>query len=170
LKSWTKEFVVAQIGQPFGLEGFVKTKSFSGETAHLENLKEAVLQKNGSRKVYGIEKIQYSGGSLLVKFAGFDTPEAVKVLAGAEVIAGREYAAPLADGEFYIEDLKGLEVFFEKRKIGCITDILEGGGGNLAEIELVSGGVRLVPFRNEFFGEINLDDGKAELLADWVLD
>ena len=107
---------------------------------------------------------------MLMRFAGIDSPEAAGVLKGAEIIAGREFAAPLKKGEYYIEDLKGLEVVdIEGTVLGQIKNVLEGGGGYLAELKLLSGKQRLVPFRNEFFGEIS-DEGKIPLLENWILD
>ena len=47
--------------------------------------------------------------------------------------------------------------------------MLEGGGGNLAEVKLPAGEKRLVPFRNEFFGDVDLNGGKIVLLEPWIL-
>ena len=109
--------------------------------------------------------------TLLIRFTGIDNPEAAALLKGAEIITGREFAAPLKTGEFYIEDLKSLAVIYGNGEVlGHITDIIEGGGGFLAEIKLISGAVKLVPFRSEFFGEINFNQAKIELLEPWVLE
>ena len=111
------------------------------------------------------------GDTLLIRFSGVETPEAASLLKGAEIVAGREFAAPLGEGEFYIEDLKGLEVTGQNGEtLGHIIEIVEGGGGFLAEVLLVLGGAKLIPFRKEFFGDINFDLGKIELLEFCVLD
>jgi 16S rRNA processing protein RimM len=169
----TESFVVGLIGSPFGLEGFVKAQSLSGETDHLTVRAELTLRRDGKDEVYAVEtwKLRASSGVLLVKFAGIDTPEEAKALKGAEIIAGRIHAAPLKPGEFYVEDLKGMEVAAGGGEVlGRITDIIEGGGGELAEIRLNSGETRLVPFRGEFFGDINPETGKAALLERWILE
>ena len=109
--------------------------------------------------------------TLLIRFSGIDNPEGASLLKGAEIIVEREFAAPLAEGEYYIEDLKGLEVADgEGNVLGHIVSMVEGGGGNLAEIKLLSGETRFAPFRKEFFGDIDLETGKIELLEPWVLD
>jgi 16S rRNA processing protein RimM len=170
----TESFVVGLAGAPFGLKGFVKVRSLSGETDHLTARTELTLRQDGREKVYTVEAWEFHSGPspvLLVKFAGIDSPEEAKTLRGAEIIAGRTHAAPLKPGEFYVEDLKGLEVVAAGGEVvGRITDIIEGGGGDLAEIRLNSGETRLVPFRGEFFGDINLETGKAALLERWILE
>ena len=176
-------FITALIGPPFGLSGRVKVSALSGETAHLIGLKKAVLclknEKNeGAEKEFIIEEVFSS--PLSVKFKGIDSPEAARTLLGAEIIVSREQAAPLDEGEFYIEDLRGLEVFAKGSQVGIISDIIEGGGGFLAEIQLLqrekqteekeTAEKRLVPFRNEFFGLIDTKKGRAELLHTWILE
>ena len=107
----------------------------------------------------------------MIRFEGVENPETAALLKGAEIIAGREYAAPLSKGEYYIEDLKGLELVSpEGTVLGHITDIVEGGGGDLAEVLLVSGEKRFVPFRKEFFGNMDLEAGKITLLELWILE
>jgi 16S rRNA processing protein RimM len=170
----TERFTAGLIGAPFGLKGFVKVKPLSGEPDHLLALKSVVLRQNNTEKTIKIEETAGAFPSVLVKFEGFDSPEAAKSLCGAELLVDRAQAAPLKDGEFYIEDLKGLAVVDiepeDSEIIGYIADIIEGGGNSLAEIRLTTGETRLVPFRNEFFGEIDLEKGRVELLRRWILE
>jgi 16S rRNA processing protein RimM len=150
-------------------------------------LKSVCLRQGDSNKLFTIEEIMPLGSSpeqqednsgefLLVKFEGIDSPEAAKALAGAELIGDRSQAAPLKNGEYYIEDLKGLEVIAGVQDssgddiLGHITNILEGGGGELAEIKLLSGEIKLIPFRKEFFGDISLEKHQAVLLEQWILE
>ncbi|MCL2007029.1 MAG: ribosome maturation factor RimM [Treponema sp.] len=160
------------VGSPFGLKGFVKVKSLSGETNHFHKLKKITLRKGGKEEVREVAEIQEQGNEqLLMRFKGIEDPEAAKSLNGAEIIAEREFAAPLKNGEYYIEDLKGLKIVAADGAIlGNIIDIIEGGGGFLAELKLLSGDLRLVPFRREFLGEIDQVSGKVELLEPWILE
>ena len=106
-----------------------------------------------------------------MRFEGINTPEAAGALKGAEIIAGREFASPLKEGEFYVEDLKKLEVVNPEGKVlGRLTDVIEGGNGSLAEVLLPSGKKTLAPFRAEFFGKVDLAAEKIELLEPWILE
>ncbi|MDR1863214.1 MAG: ribosome maturation factor RimM [Treponema sp.] len=169
----TESFVVGLVGSPFGLKGFVKVRSLSGETEHLTALTELTLRQDGRDRVYPVEawEVQaHPSRILLAKFAGIDAPEEAKGLNGAEIVAGRTQAAPLKPGEFYVEDLKGLDLVCDGEVLGRITDMIEGGGGDLAEVRLLSGETRLVPFRKEFFGDVNPEAGKAALLERWIVE
>jgi 16S rRNA processing protein RimM len=104
-----------------------------------------------------------------MKLQGIDSPEAAKSLSGAELIVQREQAAPLEEGEFYVEDLRSLEVVYAGRTIGHITGVIEAGGGSLIEIRLASGETKLIPFRDEFLGDVDIEAKRAVLLQDWIL-
>jgi len=165
-------FVIGLVGAPFGVNGFVKIHSCSGETDHLLKLQSVIISKDGKEQVRQIEESTAAGGStpmVHMRFAGISTPEEAKTLNGAQLLASREQAAPLGDGEYYIEDLKGLPVLTsDGTAIGCITDIIEGGGGELAEIKLTSGEKHLIPFRSEFL-EVT-GKNSAILKHQWILE
>ena len=166
-----ERFTLGLVGAPFGLEGFVKVKPFSGETDHFTRLEKVTLKQKEKEKIWDIAEVTPRGDFLLLRFTGIDSPEAAALLKGAEIIVGREYAAPLKEGEYYVEDLKGLEVIENGGKVlGHITDVVEGGGGQLVEVMLLSGEKRFAPFRNEFFGELSLEGGKIVLLEPWILE
>ena len=159
------------MGAPFGLKGFVKVKPFSGETAHLSDLARVTLRQGEKEENREVEEVIPQVDALLLRFSGIQSPEAAKALKGAEVIVDSEYAAPLKEGEYYVEDLKGLEVVtVAGESLGRIADVVEGGGGDLLEIALSGGKKRLAPFRKEFFADANLEEGKITLLERWVLE
>jgi 16S rRNA processing protein RimM len=171
----TDKFIIGQIGAPFGLKGSVKVRSMSGEIEHLLELESVVLSKDGKERIYKIEESSPALPAVLMRFEGINNPEAAKALNGAQLIAGREHSAPLGEDEHYIEDLKGLPVVAASDTknddlIGHVTDIIEGGGGDLVEIKLIGGEKKLVPFRKDFFHEINLKKGKIVLQNLWILE
>ena len=165
----TEKFIIGQVGAPFGVKGFVKIRSSSGEVNHLLDLKSVIVSKDGEEQLLKIGEI--SSSPLAIRFEGIDNPEKAKTLSGSVLLAGRDEAAPLSEGEFYIEDLKGLAVLgIDGETIGHVTDIVEGGGGELVEIKLTSGELRLVPFKKEFFTEISPSKNKLVLQNLWILE
>jgi 16S rRNA processing protein RimM len=179
----TGRFVVGLVGAPFGLKGFVKVRPLSGEIDHLLKLTRVTLRRNGTETTVDIETAAPAPPQVVMKFAGIDSPEAAKTLGGAELVTGREQASPLKPGEYYVEDLRGLAVVAEAGDaaeavgsgqsaeiLGYITGVVEGGGGDLAEVRLPTGEHRFVPFRGEFFAPPDLDSGRIALLKRWILE
>jgi 16S rRNA processing protein RimM len=137
----------------------------------------------GGERRFEVEEITGSGASAFIKFKGVDSPEVARLLTGAELIVGREEAAVLGENEFYVEDLRGIRVVAacegavsgeadaeDGEVLGTVIDVVEGGGGELLEMRLPSGELRLVPFRSEFFGEVELAKGRVVLLKRWILE
>jgi len=167
----TDKFIIGVAGAPFGVKGFIKIRSFSGEIDHLLKLKSVVVSIDGKERELQIEESAPAPPSVLMRFAGINSPEAAKAFTGAQLLAGRDQAAPLGEGEFYIEDLKGLPVITEEGEtLGVIIDVIEGGGGDLVEIALAGGEKKLIPFRKEFFKEVSMQEKKAVLQNIWILD
>jgi len=168
----TEKFIIGHVGAPFGVKGFVKVRTCSGEIDHLLKLQSVIVNKGGEEKLLDIEENMPSCPGLLIRFKGIDSPEAAKALNGAQIIVSREQATPLGESEFYIEDLKGLPVLSDNGEIiGHVMDIIEGGGGELVEIKLLLGGENhLVPFRKEFFTEISPEKGRLKLHDLWILE
>jgi len=177
VKQMTEKFIIGLVGAPFGVNGFLKVRSCSGEIDHLLSLKSVIVRKDGKEQLLKIEEIAPALPAVLIRFADIDSPEAAKEFTGAQLLAGRDQAAPLNEGEFYIEDLKGLPVVSLAGEngesgdtLGIMTDIIESGNGELAEIQLSSGERRLVPFRSEFFPEIDPQNGRIVLQNLWILE
>jgi 16S rRNA processing protein RimM len=170
-----ERFVVGLVGAPFGLKGFVKVKPLSGEIDHLLKLQSAVLRLGGAEKTVAIEESAAALPQVVMKFAGIDSPEAAKTLGGGEIIVRREEASPLGPGEFYVEDLRGLAVVAAAENggagetVGRVAGIVEGGGGDLVEIRLLDGELKLVPLRKEFFAPPEPETGRLVLLERWIL-
>jgi 16S rRNA processing protein RimM len=168
----TEQFVAGIVGAPFGLKGFVKVKPLSGEIDHLLKLTSVTLRQGEKEWTLAIEESAAIPPAAAIRFADFDSPEAAKALRGAQLLISRKDAAPLQRGEFYIEDLKGLAVLAADsgEVLGHIADIIEGGGGDLAEIRLNNGETRLVPFRKEFLTGIDLAKKRVMLQNLWILE
>ena len=165
------QFVVGIIGPPFGLKGYVKVRSLSGETEHLLSLDTVTLRHHDRERVFQIDAVEERGAILLMKFQGINAPEEAKSIQGAELIVPRGKGAALGADEYYVEDLRGIRIQQEDgTPVGTVLDVLEGGGGNLLEVALSQGGIRLVPFRSEFLGDIDLEGGYTTLLAPWILE
>jgi 16S rRNA processing protein RimM len=168
----TKRFVAGIVGAPFGLKGFVKVKPLSGEIEHLLKLDSVILRQGEQEREFSIEESAAIPPAVAIRFAGFNTPEASQALKGAELMVERKDAAPLQEGEFYVEDLKGLAVLLADgaEPLGHIIGVIEGGGGDLAEICLNDGEKKLIPFRKEFFSDIDLEKKQLILQNQWILE
>ncbi len=198
-----EHFVVGIVRGTHGLAGNCKVESTSGEFQHFTGMKDVVLRKNGVESRRTIEKVGFGSGILYIKFRGIDNPEDGKKLSGSEILVPREYACPCGEDEYYVEELKQCQLVYSGGSarglaagaapaaddfvvVGTITDVLEGGAGDLLEVVLSescdllpqdlratsSGKARkvLIPFRKEFIGTVDIEGRRVQLMHLWILE
>ena len=163
-----EKLAVGIVRTSHGVQGYVKVKSFSGETAHFSGMREVLLVKDNREKVYRIEAVKTVHEGVLIKFEGVDSPEAGKLLSGSEIWVERNLSAPLEDGEFYAADVQGCHLIYLGEDVGVVKSIIENGATDLLEIK-VEGGTKIVPLTEQFIGTIDVQTKTIELKDDWVL-
>ena len=163
-------FVIGIIRTSHGVEGFLKVKTLSGETDHFYRLKNVFLKKEGKEKTFDVEKVKPFGGDVLLKVKGIDNPEEAKLFSNWEILVDRKDAAPLAEGEYYNSDLCACSLIRNSEVLGKVVSVIEGGAGDLLEIETTNGKVILIPFINEWIGTVDLQKKEIELKEGWDLE
>ncbi|MCG8451586.1 MAG: ribosome maturation factor RimM [Spirochaetales bacterium] len=165
--SGTQNICIGAVRTAWGVRGWVKLISFSGEWQHFSDLETVSLRprKGGVAREYQVEGFRLHHGGGLLKFAGIESPEAAKTLSGCEILVSKEQGAPLQDDEWYLSDLVGLQMIASDGQIfGTVVGVVESAD-DLLEVERSSGSRFLVPFRKEFVGEPDLENGTVELTA-----
>ncbi|TFH03697.1 MAG: 16S rRNA processing protein RimM [Spirochaetales bacterium] len=164
------ELVAGFIRTSFGVKGEVRIESYSGEYEHLFRRKKLVVRMPGKSVEYEIVSNRMAHGHAIVKLLGIDTPEAAKVLRGAEIVVPRDDASALKNDEYYYADLMGLQVRTGSESRGTITAILENGSALLLEVTGQDETKHLVPFGSAFIGTVDIDSGYLEVVNPEVLE
>ena len=180
------QLVVGFIRGVHGFSGESKVESASGEYEHLLKLKEVTLQHGELKKETTVEAVSLGHAVAYIKFAGIDSDTELKKYSGWEILAERKYCKPLNKDEWYIEDLRDCSLIYEGKDapatliapngkyavVGTITDVMEGGGGNLLEVSLAESCDRkvLVPFNKEFIGKVDIKNKTVQLMHLWILE
>ena len=159
----------------YGVKGDIKVSSYSGETAHFLPLKEVFLKKGNVQKRFDVERVQELNGDILLKLRNLDSPEAAKMYATWDIMVPREFASPLAEGEFYYCDLFGSVLLHDGSRIGVVKSVIDNGASALLEIECDADedGKRrtvLVPFLDQFIGDVDIKNKTIELKETWFFE
>jgi len=164
------ELVIGRVRSSFGKDGEIKVESLSGETSHFSNLRSIILRTGTRTERFEVERVRPIHRAILMKLVGVDTPEAASTLRGREIVVDRALAVPLEPGEYYYADLDGLEVRLAGSAVGRVAAIWESGSVPLLELVLKDGSSRLVPFQSRFFGDVDLENERIELLDEEILE
>mgnify|MGYP002853747025 CR=1 FL=1 len=202
-----EQFIVGFIRAPHGVSGNFKVESASGEFEHFYAMKEVTLRdgKTGDSKLCKVESVDEGADTLYMKLEGINSPEDVRKLSGWQIVVPRKYAKKLGKNEWYIEDLKNCALNFypEQGKdglavwtaptvgkaitVGTITDVIEGGSGNLLEVllaencDLLADNIKYnsdkkkvrtvyVPFNPNFVRNVDVKNKCIQLMHLWILE
>ncbi len=169
----SRKILIAKVTAPHGIRGELKIVAFCDELDDLEKF--PLWDKNGEKLDLSINKgskaadKRTKNGDLMatVKIAGIDDRNASELARGMEIFANREDFAEISDEDvFYIADLIGMDVVNRGDKVAKVLNVHDFGAGTMLEIEFLDGKtpkgyekVENIPFKDEFFPEVNLDEG-----------
>ena len=159
----TDKFRVGVITKTHGIKGEVSVFPTTDDNDRFEYLEKCYI-KTGNKytevKVFGCK---YFKNTVILKFEGLDKIEDVEKYIRSEIYVDRDDALALEDGEYYLADLIGLDVYEENgNKLGKIKDYLETPVQIVYIIEQEEEGKKdiMIPDVPEFIKDINLEENK----------
>ena len=152
---------IGQIVNTFGIKGFVKIYPYVDDITRFDDLEDVyILQKKQETKLK-IEEVKYQKNMVLVKFKGIETVEQAENLRNAYVEIDRKDAIPLEEGQYFIADLLGLDVFLDTgEKLGILDDIFNNGSTDIYVVKNELGKQFLLPYIDEVIKNIDLENEK----------
>ena len=145
--------VVARLLRARGIKGELAAFPL---TEHPERLKTVYVRDTPLE----VERAWTHKDRLILKFRGVDTRTDAEKLEGAEVSIPSEERPPAPDGEYYLSDLVGCEVFDAARRIGVVTGWQDNGGPPLLEVNDL-----LIPFARSICVKIDMEKRRISVKA-----
>ena len=151
--------LVARVARPRGVKGEVACDLLTDFPERFDRLEELVaVFPGGGRRRLKLEGHWFHGGRVVLKLAGYDSPEAAAALAGCELAVPESEAVELEEGEFYDWQLEGCRVeTVEGREVGAVREVLHTGGeAPVLVIRDEGGRENLVPLAESICVEIDV--------------
>ena len=199
------QFVVGIVRGSHGITGEFKVESTSGEYEHFADMDEVTLTNGTVSRLAKVESVSEGSNILYMKLEGINSPEEAAKFNRWEIVVPREKAHKLQKDEWYIEDLKNCALNFYPEqgndglavwtapatgkpvKVGTITDVIEGGSGNLLEVflaedcDLLASNIKYssegkkvrtvyVPFNPQFVRNVDVKNKCIQLMHLWILE
>ena len=124
------KIIIGKIGKARGLDGTLKIIPLTDFEGRFDDLKEISV----GDKIFQVEKVQYIGGEIFIKFKNVDSREIAKTLTNKFLTVSRADAAPLEDGEFYTFDIIGCKVFDGEKMLGKVENVLKTGSNDVFQV------------------------------------
>lgn len=166
--------IVAEVAAPFGLRGAVKANIQTDFPERFDRMEEAYLAPPGAplnapRERYALLSARVQNDKQVVlRFEGVTKNEQAEKLRGYTVAVPRAEVVPLPEGEYYIFQIIGLEVYTtEGEYIGKVVNVEQLTAN---DIYVVRGPKSpkdvLLPAIKDVIKDINLDTGRITI--EWM--
>lgn len=112
-----------------------------------------------------VESVRWKNTLLLLKFQGYETPEAVSALTNLDVFNKVRNLPKLPEGKYYHHQLVGLHAWEGETLVGEVIEIIETGANDVYVIREPDGSELLLPAIPAAVVSINLDENKMEVVV-----
>ena len=157
---------IGKVVNTFGIKGELKVVSESDFVDYRYAVGKTIFLKlRNTIKEVRVSSYRVHKGNILITIDKIYDINEVEKYIGADVLADKSDVPPLEDGEFYIDDVVGLDAYDETgEKIGTVVDVILIPANDLIEIELLNGKKELIPYVDEYILEITEDKIVVKLL------
>ena len=158
---------MGRIVGPFGVQGWLKVKTFTEERASLGDFPRWRVRSPEGWREMALEDFEVHSKGPVAKLAGCDDREGAERLRGCDVAVTRESLGDAQEGTLYWVDLVGLEVVNAAgESFGKVEGLFETGE---TSVMVVKGErERLIPFVPQYVTQVDRKAGR--ITVDWKAD
>lgn len=155
--------VVGKITTTHGLKGTVKVLPMTEKKERFYDLAQIMAElADGKQKVLTIEGISSFKEGFLMDFKEIKDVNAAQKLRGAYLQIPRSQAMELEEGEYYIFEIIGAEVFTDEgERLGILENVIETGANDVYEVKTEDGKEILIPVIPDCVLEVNTEEKKV---------
>ena len=154
-------FQVGVISSTHGVHGEVKVYPTTDDPKRFLKLKEVLLDTPKGYMSLKVEKVRFFKQMVIVKFEGYDTIESIQMYRQKGLFVPREQAVPLAEDEYYVADLLGMDVYLEDGELfGKVKDVMQSAANDVYIIRSLSHGEVLLPAIADCVKEVSVEDNR----------
>jgi len=150
--------VIARVARTRGLRGEVVADLYTDFPGRFEDLESVIATApDGSTRSLQIEEHWFHGSRIVFKFAGYDSIDEAKGLAGFQLAVPASERVELPADHFYEWELIGCHVeSVDGTSIGVVSEVLKTGG---VEVLVIAGAERehMVPLAHAICVEVDIE-------------
>jgi 16S rRNA processing protein RimM len=164
----TTRVVVGRILGPFGVNGWVRVKTFTERAASIGDFGRWIVQTREGWKEMPIAEFEVHSKGPVARLEGCVDREGAFLLRGCEVAVTREDLGEPGNGSLYWVDLVGLDVVNEAgESLGSVEGLFESGE---TSVLVVKGETRerMIPFIPAYVKAVDRD--AKRITVDWKPD
>ncbi|NLC59448.1 MAG: 16S rRNA processing protein RimM [Armatimonadetes bacterium] len=120
------EVVIGTVTGAYGIQGEVKVQPEPDSIERFRDLSEVCVRHEGRQWIAHVERARRHGKLIVLALAEVTTVPAARRLAGALLAIPPTARRELPAGEYFVDDLLGMEVYTpDGRRLGQVDDVLQ---------------------------------------------
>ncbi|MET0091210.1 MAG: ribosome maturation factor RimM [Candidatus Thiodiazotropha sp.] len=128
--------LMGRVSGLFGVRGWLKIYSHAAPREGILNYRDWYLRRDGSWQAFRVAEGHRQGKGVVVHLDGYDDRDQASTLLGSDIAIRRDQLPPLADGEYYWNDLEGLRVVnLEGVDLGVVSHLFETGANDVLVVK-----------------------------------
>lgn len=152
---------VGIITKTHGIRGEVKVFPTTDDFHRFEYLKSVLIDTGKEYIPVEIENVKYFKQLIILKFKGIDNINDIEKYRGKDLLITRDQAIELKEGEYFIYDLLGSEVFTEDgNKLGVLAEILTTAANDVYVVQTENNKEVLLPAIKECILDVDIESKK----------
>ncbi len=158
-----KYLLCGKIVGAHGVKGEIKLFPYCDSPAFLSNIKKFYFSEN-ENDVINAASVRAHQNITLIKFEGINDMDAAIALRDKKLYINREDCR-LSDGQFFIEELIGCEVFDKRtgKKLGRLCDISSNKANDVWHIK-ANGKKYLVPYIPPINATVDIENNRIDII------
>lgn len=150
---------VGVITTTHGVRGEVKVFPTTDEAERFLELDYVLLDTGRELRRLEIQNVKFFKNLAILKFKGIDNINDIEMYKGRDLWIPREEGQELAEDEYYVADLIGMQVVLEDGTVfGTLKDVMETGANDVYVINTKDKGEVLLPAIRECILDVNVEE------------
>lgn len=158
-------FKVGYIIGTRGIKGELKIKALTDfQSDRFASGSTVFVFQDGQYKEFKVKHHRQINNQDLLVLKDNEDINMVESLKGCELFVASDSETTLYEDEYHLSEIIGMDVFQNKILIGTVDDVKSYPQGDYLDVVQKSGKHALIPFRNEFILDVDLENNSIEII------
>ncbi len=155
-----KKYRVGKIINTCGLKGEIKIFPTTDDIKRFNDINTVFIKENK----YSISSLRYNKNFVYLFLKDIDTIDKAQKFKGQEMFIDETELRELADDEYMIYDLIGLDVYVDDKKYGMVSDVLNYSANDVLTVKRdIDSKEIMIPMVKEFIKKVDLSEKCMEV-------
>lgn len=155
-----KKYRVGKIINTCGLKGEIKIFPTTDDIKRFNDINTVFIKENK----YSISSLRYNKNFVYLFLKDIDTINKAQKFKGQEMFIDETELRELADDEYMIYDLIGLDVYVDDKKYGTVSDVLNYSANDVLTVKRdIDSKEIMIPMVKEFIKKVDLSEKCMEV-------